>query len=349
VGVWTAAPLAKTNIVSAGAALGGTAQLAIGSSSTDFQNTYFRIDNSGNDNFCIDQIVSGSSFNRLFIERITGNVGIGTSSPAAKLDVSGPASVTSFTGTTRLGVTVKGSTGATDYSGIDFSGNAQSTPLARIALLSTGAGAELRFGTSNSYGSGITNTAMTIDPSGNVLVGTTTGDARVTIRSSSINDNIGSLQVANTNTTADACVASFITATNSTATSNALVKFVINDGASGSGQINANGASQAAFGGFSDRRLKENIVDLPSQLESIMALRPVEFDYIESEGGGHQIGFVAQEIQEVYSDAVGERSDGMLTVTGWNKTEARLVAAIQEQQALITQLQADVAALQGAA
>jgi len=35
----------------------------------------------------------------------------------------------------------------------------------------------------------------------------------------------------------------------------------------------------------------------------------------------------------------------MKTISGWSKTEARLVKAIQEQQALITQLQADVAAL----
>ena len=112
-----------------------------------------------------------------------------------------------------------------------------------------------------------------------------------------------------------------------------------NDGTA-SGQINANGASQVAFGSWSDARLKENIVDLPSQLANIMALRPVEFDYIESEGGGHQIGFVAQEMQKVYPDAVGEREDGMLTISGFNKTEARLIKAIQEQQAIINDLQA---------
>jgi hypothetical protein len=79
VGVGTSSPLAKTNSVSAGAALGGTAQFAIGSGTNNFENTYFRIDDSGNSNFCIDQIVGGTSFNRLFIERTTGNVGIGGS------------------------------------------------------------------------------------------------------------------------------------------------------------------------------------------------------------------------------------------------------------------------------
>jgi hypothetical protein len=109
--------------------------------------------------------------------------------------------------------------------------------------------------------------------------------------------------------------------------------FTVANQATGSGQINANGASQAAFGSFSDSRLKENIVNLPSQLDKICSLRPVEFDYIESEGGGHQIGFIAQEIQNIYPDSVGTRDDGMLTVTGWNKTEAILVKAIQELKA----------------
>jgi hypothetical protein len=124
------------------------------------------------------------------------------------------------------------------------------------------------------------------------------------------------------------------------------VRFVINAAANGCGQINANGANTAAFGTYSDARLKENIVDLPPQLASICALRPVEFDYIQSEGGGHQIGFIAQEMEQVYPDVVGERSDGMKTITAWSKTEARLVKAIQEQQAIIDSLVSRIAALE---
>jgi hypothetical protein len=107
--------------------------------------------------------VTGGEF---IVSNASGNVGIGTSSPATKLDVSGPASVTSFTGTTKLGFTTRGSTGATDYSGIDFIGNNQVNPVARIAVLSEGGGSSLRFGTSNNYASGITNTAMAIAADG---------------------------------------------------------------------------------------------------------------------------------------------------------------------------------------
>lgn len=133
---------------------------------------------------------------------------------------------------------------------------------------------------------------------------------------------------------------------NDATTSQIYVKFIHNRQGLGSGQINGNGSGAAAFGTWSDSRLKENIVDLPPQLTNILQLRPVEFDYIESEGGGHQIGFIAQEIEQVYPDAVGERSDGMKTLTAWSKTEARLVKAIQEQQAIIESLKARIEALE---
>jgi hypothetical protein len=114
----------------------------------------------------------------------------------------------------------------------------------------------------------------------------------------------------------------------------------------GNGSITSNGAANVGFTTWSDRRLKENIVDLPAQLDNIMALRPVEFDYVESMGGGHQLGFIAQEVQEVYPDLVGEGADGMLTLTDMNKNDARLIKCIQEQQALITALTARIEALE---
>jgi trimeric autotransporter adhesin len=86
------------------------------------------------------------------------------------------------------------------------------------------------------------------------------------------------------------------------------------------GSITANGVSAATFTAYSDINLKENIVDLPSQLDNIMALRPVEFDFKGYEPGeGHQIGFIAQEVQEIYPDLVGEGTDGMLTLSDMNK------------------------------
>jgi hypothetical protein len=127
-------------------------------------------------------------------------------------------------------------------------------------------------------------------------------------------------------------------------TGQVFVHFAISAGATGNGQINGNGVNAAAFGSFSDARMKENIENLPSQLANIEALRPVEFDY---KSGGHQIGFIAQEIQKVYPEAVSEGKDGMLMVTGWSKTEAYLVKAIQELKKEIDVLKAQITALEG--
>ena len=188
-----------------------------------------------------------------------------------------------------------------------------------------------------------------IDSSGNLLVGTTTLVGKLNVLASS---NVGAGYNAYFRNTWSGDVgypALYIAKfDNNTTTSQLFIRFSVNNEATASGQINANGANSAAFGTFSDKRLKTNIQDLPSQLANIMALRPVEYDYIESEGGGHQIGFVAQEVQEIYPDLVGDRGDGMLTLTDMNKNDARLIKAIQEQQHMIETLQAKVAALEGA-
>lgn len=130
---------------------------------------------------------------------------------------------------------------------------------------------------------------------------------------------------------------------NNSTTSQIFARFEINNG-TGSGQINANGANQAAFGATSDARLKENITDLPSQFAALMALRPVEFDY--KDGSGHQVGFIAQEVQQIYPDLVGETKDQYLTLSGLGKNEARLVKGFQELAQKVIDLTGRVQALE---
>jgi hypothetical protein len=130
---------------------------------------------------------------------------------------------------------------------------------------------------------------------------------------------------------------------NNSTTTQSFVEFYINNGGTGSGKITANGASAAAFGTFSDERLKENIENLPSQLANILGLRPVEFDY--KNGSGHQIGFVAQEVQQIYPDNVGQDGE-YLTLSDMSKNDARLIKAFQELHAKVEALEARVAELE---
>jgi uncharacterized coiled-coil protein SlyX len=187
---------------------------------------------------------------------------------------------------------------------------------------------------------------MRITNAGKVLIGTSTSANTVVFAvqsdvagSAGGNYPLATIESTGTSDSGAACLHLGKKA-NDTSTSNVFQRFYINSSGTGSGQINANGASAAAFGSFSDERLKENIVDLPPQLQNICDLRPVEFDY--KDGSGHQIGFIAQEMQEVYPDVIGE-TEGTLTVTGWSKTEARLVKALQEAIGRIEALEGMVA------
>ena len=124
---------------------------------------------------------------------------------------------------------------------------------------------------------------------------------------------------------------------------------------SGDGQLIAiywgNGAS-SAFSTTSDRRIKTNITGISSGLSILLALRPVEFDYLTHDKS-HQIGFIAQEYQTilpdqiVYSNPVGDEvglvSDKVMGIQA-NLTPY-LVKAIQEQQMQISTLQGQVAKL----
>jgi len=257
----------------------------------------------------------------------SGNVGIGTPSPSELLSVVGNATVNLYK--LRANTSAPTSTDAFIYRPADNT----------IAL-----------GTASTE-------RMRIDSSGNLLVGTTTSSGKLTVTTSSgqgghfsTSGGSGFPVVASVNFASSTAIAGVrvVKYDNNTTTSQVFVQFAVNQDSSNCGQINANGANTAAFGTYSDARLKERVIDLPSQLANILALRPVEFDYIQSEGGGHQIGFIAQEMEQIYPDVVGERADGMKTITAWSKTEARLVKAIQEQQAIIERLTQRIAALESA-
>jgi len=183
---------------------------------------------------------------------------------------------------------------------------------------------------------------MTIDSSGNVGIGTTSPSGTLHSVSTSSSVTPGIFAITATSSTATPAVA-VIKQDALNTTNQSFVLFQVGGGTN-CGKINANGANTAAFGSTSDARLKENITALPSQIDNVCALRPCEFDY--KDGSGHQIGFIAQEMQEVYPDSVGVGDDGMLTITAWSKTEARLVKAIQELKAKNDSLEARLEALE---
>ncbi|WP_224962505.1 beta strand repeat-containing protein [Geomonas subterranea] len=107
----------------------------------------------------------------------SGNVLMGTSTDTGGRAQIAGSGLGSFTGGGHGVMTLTTPYDGATHTAIDFNYSANSGAQARIAAKLTGAGSYLYFGTSNNYSSGITNTAMTIDPSGNVTIPTkvTTG------------------------------------------------------------------------------------------------------------------------------------------------------------------------------
>jgi hypothetical protein len=89
------------------------------------------------------------------------------------------------------------------------------------------------------------------------------------------------------------------------------------------------------YGTLSDKILKENIVDTTPKLDKLLQLKVRNFNFIGEDL--KQLGFVAQEMEEVFPNMVDIDKDGLKSV----KTTVlipMLVKAIQELKAEINEL-----------
>ena len=97
----------------------------------------------------------------------------------------------------------------------------------------------------------------------------------------------------------------------------------------------------------SDKKLKDNIKDMKYGLKDILNLRGVEFDWKEKRDGKHDIGFIAQEVQEVIPEVVNEIPDlkdenNKYLGVEYSKIVPILVESIKEQQKQIDALKDEV-------
>jgi hypothetical protein len=98
----------------------------------------------------------------------------------------------------------------------------------------------------------------------------------------------------------------------------------------------------------SDRRLKENIENIPNALQKVLKLNGVEYDWIDAyinERGGeddyfvrkHDVGLIAQEVEEVLPEIVADRPNGYKAIK-YERVVALLVEAIKDLQSQIDEL-----------
>jgi hypothetical protein len=258
----------------------------------------------------------------------SGNVGIGTSSPAHPLDVVGAVS-------DAVGIRVRGRS-SDNVGSVRFSSNDGATLYSAIRSASDDfriiavPAIPLSFYTTNTE-------RARIDSSGSLLVGTTSDSAT----------SGAGLKIKGSGTLVET-VASFTTSANSNylmySTGAGAYRFFVQ----WNGQINATSTSITAI---SDQTLKENIRDIDTGLTEVMALRPRRFDWKEETQLGEKnvAGFIAQEVEQVLPELVYDykyNADEIKKSLKMGDILPTLVKAIQEQQAIITALTARVEALE---
>jgi hypothetical protein len=299
--------------------------------------------------------------------RITsaGNVGIGTSSPSGKLDVSGQVNVIN---------------GAINFGG---SGSAASTDPAIY-----------RIGGINDLAFAIGSTErMRITSGGVIGIGNTTYNPTIQLKTGGGSSYRGMITLDNSNDEISLIAGTdqgyaygpfvHLVGKDRYGTNTAGWIDIIAGNASGNTnygfisfqtantlrmQISWNGAIGTTAGGTniynpSDFRLKKNIVLSPYGLDAVLALKPSKFNwrdgFSESEQDKDMLGFIAQDVQEVIPEAVESFGNDVVVKTEEYDFSVEnplrvnekfiipvLVKAMQEQNALISELSAKVSALE---
>jgi hypothetical protein len=271
--------------------------------------TALRVVNQEND--VISFSTNGLANERMRIDS-SGNVGIGTSSPSSKLDVSGVVSLQGTTlpsaGTARL-----------------FSRSSDSSFYMQSA---TGGSINLLDGSQNSmglFGSSLVqfftgNTErMRVASDGTVRIGTTSDIGGKLSVDCTTGNSFGA--IVKSNTSGGAALA--VNAENPCSTH---VQWY-NSGTP-TGTVTWNGASAVAYNTTSDYRLKENIAPMTGALAKVVQLKPVTYKW-KLDGADGQ-GFIAHELQAIVPDCVSGDKDAT------REEQYEVTPAVEDEEGNIT-------------
>ena len=226
-----------------------------------------------------------------------------------------------------------------------------------MRLFSYGANASTNGGfVFNSQRSDGTNSfdPMTILPSGNVLIGTTSDSGRKL----QVDGAVTALFLHNTNNTSGAFLNIWQLGGSNTNNTSSYYLYCDTDALGvrvviyGNGNIaNVNNS----YGAYSDIKLKENIVDATPKLDDLLKVKIRNYNLIADESKTKQIGVIAQELEEIFPALIEESNDIIKDENGENvetgeKTKnvkysifvPMLIKAIQELKAELDELKAKI-------
>jgi hypothetical protein len=305
-----------------------------------------------------------------------GNVGIGTSSPSHLLEISGTTPTFRINNTGGVNNYLDINYGSKNTNDISFTsrrggsgsgfvfGTEPGGTYSELMRITSGGGVivggtstsgtfsvygttssaiELAFNTNNSTASiqSYSSSPLTINNLGNnVIFNGNRSASAVHIGDSSFTTSFPSFRI-----TKDT-----IGCTSSTASLQTKLSFQNPNGVVGS--ITTSG-SATAYNTSSDYRLKENVDYNFNALERVAQLKPARFNFI-ADADTTVDGFIAHEVQDIVPEAIHGTKDevdgeGNPAYQGIDQSKLvpLLTKAIQEQQTLIEQLQAEVALLKG--
>jgi hypothetical protein len=317
VGIGISSPTEKLMVVGPIVVSGQLQGLRADSSTLDFTPTekYTRIIATGPDSSTYASIIFATTTTTTYAERMRitseGNVGIGTTIPATKLQLGDGSSG-------QLKFRIHRGAG-TDYT--DYFSDTGSTIVDTVG----GGSFILRFGGTEK---------LQLTASGDLLIGNTSALTQVA-RATFVNSG-GNAVVALCGNSSTA-----YQSTNTSGTAQYYGAIWSNNGNTFStcGYVSVSGTT-TSYVTSSDYRLKENVQPLTGALDKVAQLKPVTYKW-KSDGTDGE-GFIAHELAEVCPQAVsgekdGLKADGSIMPQGVDTSflVATLTAAIQEQQALI--------------
>jgi hypothetical protein len=305
----------------------------------------YRINNiatSGTINFMI-----GS--NSKFFVANNGNIGIGTTTPAAKLDVAGGIGINGVTvvRTSAVSQSIGLGNNALPIGTGDFNA---ATGLNAMSLTTTG-GFNTADGAYSMVGNttGQANTAIGYA----ALSGNTTGGSNIAIGYFAANSvaagNSNNIHIANSGASPDSGTIRIGSGGTHTSFFVAGVRGVTTGVANGVPVlIDSNGQLGTVS---SSRRFKEDIQDMGEMSNGLMRLRPVTFRYKKAFDDGSkpiQYGLIAEEVAEVYPDMVARSADGQIETVKYQVLPTMLLNEVHRQQAEIRDLRERLAKLEAA-
>ena len=332
----------ETGLSMTGNALTSGGLLSLTSSSANLNSTnglLYVANTSASTTGLVARIQSNSTAGSGLTVLANGNVGIGIVNPGATLSVAG---------------TISTGNGTNGY----VTMNAGAADRAGFLEWRLGNGTRLGF-----VGDSASNIALALENSanftvngGNVGVGTSDPKSSLDVVAS----NAGT---ANSNSGVDP--QNFVAYINNTASGTNTNGLLVNMATPSPGtgnqwiEFTANGVEKGAIEGnsgnvnyftVSDERMKTNIIDTALSLDDLMKIHVRDFDWKDS--GASDNGFIAQELYQIYPEAVSMGDDGATISDAWKvdygKLTPLLVKSIQDQQKQIEenkQLALDVKSL----